>query len=630
MASKDIDLSSYDFCGWASRNDLKCSDGRTIRRDAFKDNDGQIVPLVWNHQHNEPTNVLGHALLLNKPEGIFTYGKFNDTDSGRDAKILVTHGDVDKLSIYANKLKQNGGDVYHGNIREVSLVLAGANPGAYITSVMAHSADNDGEDEELEICCGEEIELLQHSESEDDNEEEKDSMAEKNLEHADGKEKTVQDVVDTMTEEQKNVMYALIGMALEDKEAAAKHSDDDDGNDDDNNDEIETDEEEDEEMKHNVFDNDQRSGGVNVLTDEDIKVIFADAKRLGSLKESVLAHAEDIIGLQHDDTNDDAPTYGIANIEEVLFPDAKYVYQDPAIIKRDDSWVSKVLNGAHHSPFSRTKSRYADLTADAARAKGYIKGTEKLEEVFPMFKRSTPPTTIYKKQKMDRDDLIDITDFNVVGFLKQEMRMMLNEEIARAVLVGDGRTFGVDDDAINPACIRPIFTDTANNLYAFSVDVDVANNADEDTVAKTFIRTVIKNRKNYKGTGTPTLFTTDDVLTDMLLLEDGFGHALYESVDKLATKLRVKEIVTVPVMENLTDANSKPLMGIIVNMADYVIGADKGGQVATFEDFDIDFNQEKYLIETRCSGALVQPKSAMVLVLDRAAAAAGGDTGSGD
>ena len=368
MASKDIDFSSYDFCGWASRNDLKCSDGRTIRRDAFKDNDGQIVPLVWNHQHNEPTNVLGHALLLNRPEGMYTYGKFNDTETGQNAKILVMHGDVDKLSIYANKLKQNGGDVYHGNIREVSLVLAGANPGAYIETVMAHS-DDANDEEELVICCGETIDL-QHSEPEDNKEEEKDTMAENNIEHADDKEKTVQDVVDSMSEEQKNVMYALIGMAIEETKAAAKHSDDD--NDDNDNDEIKTDEEEDEEMKHNVFDNDQRSGGVNVLTDEDKKVIFADAKRLGSLKESVLAHAEDIIGLKHDDEAADEPTYGIANIEEVLFPDAKYVYQDPAIVKRDDSWVNKVLNGAHHSPFSRIKSRYADLTADAARAKVYI------------------------------------------------------------------------------------------------------------------------------------------------------------------------------------------------------------------------------------------------------------------
>ena len=583
-------MGNYDFCGWATRNDLKCSDGRIIRKDAFKANDGAKVPLVWNHQHSDPDEVLGHAILENRDEGVYAYCTFNESESGQTAKLLVQHGDVDALSIFANQLKQQGPNVIHGNIREVSLVLAGANPGAFIESIIQHGEESD---EEGIIYTGENI-TLSHagcgSSSSDD------KKKKKELEHAkeneDGEEdskmaeggKTVAEVFESLNEEQKNVVYALIGQALEGKD-------------------IESDEE-DEKMKHNVFDNDKNQD--EVLSHDAMETIIADGKRYGSLKESFLAHAQE---------------YGIESID-YLFPEAKNLNNPPDFIKREMGWVSKVMNGVHHTPFSRIKSMFADITEDEARAKGYIKGKLKKEEVFSLLKRTTTPTTIYKKQKLDRDDAIDITDFDVVAWLKSEMRMMLNEEIARAILVGDGR-LASSDDKINESNIRPIWKD--EDLYNIKATIDVAASATPDQKAKAFIRAVIKSRKNYRGSGNPALFTTEDVLTDCLLLEDNQGRVIYDTEEKLRTALRVREIITVPVMEGLTRTDDQSetleLMGIIVNLADYNVGADKGGAVSMFDDFDIDYNQQKYLIETRCSGALIKPFSAITLEMKVSAGA---------
>ena len=586
-------MENFDFSGWATRNDLKCSDGRIIRKDAFKSNDGQKVPLVWNHQHTDPNEVLGHAILENRNEGVYAYCKFNETESGQTAKLLVQHGDVNALSIYANQLKQHGPNVMHGNIRELSLVLAGANPGAFIESIIKHGEESDeegiiytGENISLKHTgCGElsdkpaEDETLKHAD--EANEKKEDSkMAEepKKTETNDG-EKTVKDVIDSMSEEQKTVMYALVGQAYEE---AGKGEKSEGGN---------------EEMKHNVFDNDTENQE-NVLSHDAMETIIADGKRYGSLKESFLAHADE---------------YGITNID-YLFPEAKSLNTPPDFIKREMGWVQKVMGGVHHTPFSRIKSMFADITEDEARAKGYIKGKLKKEEVFSLLKRTTTPTTIYKKQKLDRDDVIDITDFDVVAWLKSEMRMMLDEEIARAILVGDGR-LASSDDKINESNIRPIWKDEDLYNIKSTIEVDAAANADQK--AKAFIRACIKSRKNYKGSGTPTLYTTEDVLTDCLLLEDLNGRIIYDTEEKLRTALRVSSIVTVPVMEGLKrddgDGNSLDLMGIIVNLADYNVGADKGGAINMFDDFDIDYNQQKYLIETRCSGALIKPFSAITL-----------------
>lgn len=581
----------YDFSGWATRNNIRCSDGRTILKDAFKQHDGQTVPLVWNHQHNESANVLGHAVLENRDEGVYAYCTFNDTEAGKNAKLLVEHGDVTALSIYANQLKQKGSNVMHGTIREVSLVLAGANPGAFIDSVIRH-----GEfcDDEAVIYTGEEL-ILQHADDPSDKADKKDKKGD---DEVDNNEKTIQDVFDTLNEEQKNVVYALIGQALEDKEMAQSAIEENENN-------IEEDGGE-QEMKHNVFEGRETENN-NVLSHDAMDTILKDAKRYGSLKESFLAHADD---------------YGIKDIEW-LFPDAKNVNTPPDFIKRDDSYVQKVMRGVHHVPFSRIKSMFADITADQARAKGYIKGNLKKEEVFTLLKRTTTPTTIYKKQKLDRDDVVDITDFDVVAWLKMEMRMMLDEEIARAILVGDGRSSS-DDDKINEMNIRPISRD--EDLYCVKAPVAVAAAATEDEIAKAFIRTVIKSRKEYKGSGSPTLFTTEDVITNCLLLEDKNGRVIYDTVDKLATALRVKEIVPVEVMENaktMVNKVEKPLMAIMVNLVDYYVGADKGGAINMFDDFDIDYNQQKYLMETRCSGALVKPFSAIAVALDQAAAGTG-------
>ena len=578
----------YDFSGWATKNNIRCSDGRTILRDAFKHNDGQTVPLVWNHQHNESANVLGHAVLENREEGVYAYCTFNDTEAGKNAKLLVEHGDVTALSIYANQLKQNGSNVMHGTIREVSLVLAGANPGAFIDSIIRH-----GEfcEDEAVIYTGENL-SLEHADQKPSDKEDKAGEDDKGDGKVEGnKQKTIKDVVDSMSEEQKNVLYALVGQALEGKEMAQSAIEE--------NNNIEDGGEQ--EMKHNVFEG-RETDKKDVLSHDAMETIFKDAKRYGSLKESFLAHADQ---------------YGIKDIEW-LFPDAKNVNMPPDFIKRDDSYVQKVMRGVHHVPFSRIKSMHADITADQARAKGYIKGKLKKEEVFTLLKRTTTPTTIYKKQKLDRDDVVDITDFDVVAWLKMEMRMMLDEEIARAILVGDGR-LSSDDDKINEMCIRPIATDA--DLYCVKAKVSVAAAATEDEIAKAFIRTVIKSRKEYKGSGSPTLFTTEDVLTNCLLLEDKNGRIIYDTVEKLATALRVKEIVTVEVMEGAktkVEEQEKPLMALMVNLVDYYVGADKGGAVNMFDDFDIDYNQQKYLMETRCSGALVKPYSAIAVALDKA------------
>ena len=648
----------YDFSGWATRNGLKCSDGRTIMRDAFKDNDGQTVPLVWNHQHNEPYNVLGHALLENRNEGVYTYCSFNDTEQGNNARELVEHGDVSALSIYANKLKQNGGNVLHGAIREVSLVLAGANPGAFIDNVLTHGEEAD---DAAVIYTGENIELA----------------------HADGDERTVGDVLDSMTEEQRNVVFALIARiagesnddeemehsdvydrldgvleSLSDDQAETilpildflssdemSHADDDfdidddtveevfdslndeqkevifkvidDLTEDDDDDDYEEDyddydEEDSEDMKHNVFDNDRDTR--NTLSHADMQVILADAKRCGSLRDAVLQHMEDGV-LSHaiDTTGMTTATgkqqYGF-NDPDMLFPDYKSLNNPPEWIKRDTTWVATVMNGVHHTPFSRIKSMYANITEDEARAKGYLKGHQKKEEVFTTLKRTTDPQTVYKKQKLDRDDIIDITDFDVVAWIKAEMRVMLDEEIARAILIGDGRPSD-SEDKIQEAHVRPIATDVP--LFNIKVNVDESGAATSSDKAKLFIDSVIRARKNYKGSGNPTLFTTEDQLTECLLIEDGIGHKLYKSEAELATTLRVSRIVTVEVMEG-QKVDGKDLMGIIVNLADYNVGADKGGAISMFDDFDIDYNQQKYLIETRLSGALTKPYSAMTIL----------------
>ena len=588
----------YDFSGYATRNDLKCSDGRTIRAGAFKECDGKVVPLVWQHQHGDPMNVLGHALLKGVGDGVRAYCTFNESDPAKQAKTLVLHGDVNQLSIYANNLVQKNGDVLHGAIREVSLVIAGANPGAMIDDIsMAHGEDGSSTEAVIyndDYIDGFDVEF-EHSDIKTEEPEEK---PEEVIEHADDKqeekemaeesgtkEKTVQDVIDTMTEEQKKVMMYLVGVAAEKGGA-----------------EEETENEGEKEMKHNVFENENEYNGSAdqaELTHSQIETIITDGKKFGSLRDSFIAHADE---------------YGIKDIDW-LFPEAKTFQDKPEFISRKMEWVSTVMSGVHKSPFSRIKSMFADITEDEARAKGYIKGNLKKEEVFSLLKRTTTPTTIYKKQKLDRDDIIDITDFDVVAWIKAEMRVMLDEEIARAILVGDGR-LASDDDKINEDNIRPIWKEA--DLFCIKKEVAIGEN--DDATAKNFIRAVIKARKDYRGSGNPVLFTTEDFLTDMLLLEDSIGHALYETETQLATKLRVSKIVTVPVMENLTrqvtknnQAYTNTLMGIVVNLNDYNVGADKGGAISMFDDFDIDYNQQKYLIETRASGALTKPFSAIVL-----------------
>lgn len=552
----------YDFSGWATKNNLKCSDGLTIGKDAFIENSGRTVPLLWNHEHNDPNNVLGHAVLENREDGVYAYGIFNDTQTAQNAKNMVSHGDIVALSIYANQLKKEGSYVKHGQIREVSLVLAGANPGAFIDDVISHGMTVD---DEAVIFTGESIELF-HAEKQKE-----EGIKVSKVETKPEDERTIQEVFDTFSDEQKDVVYSIVGAAVEESKNEDKGGDN---------------------VKHNVFNNQEDNQNEGILSHSEIKAVFDDGKRYGSLKDSVLAH-------------------GIDNID-YLFPDAQLVNDTPGFIKRPDGWVDNVLSGVHHTPFSRIKSMFANITEDDARAKGYIKGNLKKDEVFSLLKRTTTPTTIYKKQKLDRDDVVDITSFDVVAWLKTEMRMMLNEEIARAALVGDGR-LSSSDDKINEANIRPIWTD--ESLFTIKARYSVKNLA-EDDAAREFIRKAIKSRKDYRGSGEPTLYTTEDVLTSMLLIEDSTGRVIYDSVEKLKSTLRVKNIVAVPVMEGLkrTDASVLyNLQGIIVNLSDYNIGADKGGAVNMFDDFDIDYNAQKYLIETRCSGALVTPYSAIAI-----------------
>ena len=603
----------YDFSGWVTKNDVRCSDGRVIRHNAFADQNGATVPLVWMHQHNSPDNVLGSVLLQNRPEGVYGYGSLNGTESANTARLLLKHDDITAMSIYANNLTSKGSDVIHGTIREVSLVLAGANPEARIEEVLVHGDDSDidgfifynAEDDTFmhsaEGVAFEEIESegktddsIMHA----DDKKEGDDVPETNNKTNSGKERTVKDVIDSMNEEQRTVLYALVGEAMDSKKSGSSKNDDNDDNEGGNS------------VKHNVFDNDYITDDADeALVHDAMTSIINDAKAGYSMKRvfnDYVENSENGEAIAH------AATYGVDPVD-YLFPDAKAMTRTPEFIKRDTGWVSQLMSKVHHTPFSRIKSVFADITADEARARGYMKGKLKKEEVFTLLKRTTTPTTIYKKQKMDRDDVVDITDFDVIAWLKGEMRMMLDEEIARAVLVGDGRPTS-DDDHISEEHIRPIWKDA--ELYTINSVIELEGTETEDDIAKTFIRTAIKARKDYKGSGNPILFTTEDFLTDMLLLEDKIGHPLYDSVEKLATKLRVSKIVTVEVMEDLTrsvDAKTRTLMGIIVNPADYNIGADRGGAVNMFDDFDIDYNQQKYLIETRCSGALIKPYSAIAI-----------------
>lgn len=644
----------FDCSGWATRANMLCSDGRTIRKNAFEDCDGKTVPVVWNHEHNDPNAVLGHALLENRDDGVYAFITFNETDAGQNAKLLVQHKDVDRLSIYANKLKQMGGDVIHGIIREVSLVLAGANPGAVIDTVMAHGEDSE---EEGIIYSGEFIENVEplfHADKEEKGDPE---MAEETKkQEADNGGKTIADVYNAMTDEQKKAVQAMIGMAIEDtkkdggkaasddekKTEEVKHSDDssdetkgnekkektvadvfatftdeqkkvvyaligqaledagvdvDDKDDEDAKHSAFDDDEEyeggNDTMKHNVFDQETNTENQEVLSHSEMVEIFDEAKRNGSLADTVLQH-------------------GITDIN-YLFPDAKTIDNVPGFIKREDDWVAGVMAGVHKTPMSRIKSIFANITADEARARGYIKGKQKIDEVFSLLKRTTTPTTIYKKQKLDRDDVIDITDFDVVAWLKTEMRMMLDEEIARAILVGDGRSSS-DESKINEQNIRPIWTD--DDVYTVKSEIAITKSTTADEKAKAFIKACVKSRKNYKGSGNPTMYMSEDMLTDCLLLEDVNGRVIYDTVEKLATTLRVSKIVTVPVMEGLKrvkGADTHFLGGIYVNLNDYNLGADKGGAVNMFDDFDIDYNAQKYLIETRCSGAMIKPYGAVAI-----------------
>lgn len=626
---------SYDCSGWATKANMLCSDGRTIRKNAFEECDGKTVPVVWNHEHNDPNAVLGHAVLENRDNGVYAYISFNNTEAGQNAKTLVQHKDIDRLSIWANKLKQMGGDVIHGVIREVSLVLAGANPGAVIDSVMAHG---DGSEEEAIIRCGEYIDFddeLTHSdegkkgetEVGTDNKEQK--PAAKN---DDGK--TVADVFNTLTEEQKTVVYAMIGQALEEAGVNAddegktevKHAaSEDDSSDSDetvadvfntltdkqktvvyamigqaledagvDTDDVEHSEEgETDFMKCNVFDKETNTQDQEILTHSEFQEIIGEARRRGSLKDAFLEH-------------------GITDID-TLFPDAQTIDKTPGFIQRDNGWVAGVMAAVHKTPFSRVKSIFADITEDEARAKGYIKGKQKKDEVFKMLKRVTTPVTVYKKQSLDRDDMLDITDFDMIPWLKGEMRMMLDEELARAFLFGDGRSTSAEDK-INEQNIRPVWTD--DDVYTVKSEITITKATTAEDKARAFIKACIKSRKEYKGSGNPTMYMSEDMLTDCLLLEDQNKRVIYDTVEKLATRLRVNKIVPVPVMEGLSrikGANTHFLAGLYVNLTDYNVGTDRGGDVTMFDDFDIDFNKQKYLIETRCSGAMCKPYGAVAI-----------------
>ncbi len=609
---------AWDFSGWATRFDRLCSDGRTIRDGAFDDDDGLEVPLVWQHNHNSPDMVLGHALLEKRPgEGMYAYCSFNNTELAQAARENVRHGDITSLSIHANKLKQsNRGDVLHGRIREVSLVMTGANPDAKIdVPVILHSGDMDDSDEAI-IFSGEDLVDIGLEHAEEDK--------------ASG-EKSVDEVWKTLNDEQKRMCLTMLMMAFQDEEV--EHSDEDD-DEEENADETLNHSADDDyyeggnDMRRNVFEEQGSARPTYELTHSDFEAIVKGAGSFGgSLRDSFrsfvddkmdeLSHSADVV------IGDGEATYGVADIDW-LFPEPKLLNNPPDWIKRDTDWVTQVMSTVKHSPFSRIKSQFADITADAARAKGYTKGHKKVEEVFSLMKRTTTPTTVYKKQKLDRDDRIDITDFDIVAWLKSEMRLMLDEELARAFLVGDGRDpITQADDKINEDNIRPVWTD--DELFTIHYTMEEAADVDEDTLANDLIRAAIKSRKDYKGSGSPVMYIPESKIIDMLLLEDGIGNRKYKTREELATACGVSRIVPVPVMEGLSrtvtvdgQEQTNELVCIIVNMADYNVGADKGGAVSMFEDFDIDYNQEKYLIETRCSGALVKPKSAIAIELHKA------------
>lgn len=648
----------YDFAGWATKNNIRCSDGRTIMHGAFSADNGKRVPLVWNHQHDNVRNVLGHADLEERPEGVYAYCSFNNTEHGQDAKDCVKHGDIVALSIYANQLKQNGANVIHGAIREVSLVLAGANRGAVIDSVLEHGELSDDSAEISFVGYGD-IELhhsdldeqdddYEDEELDDYQEDEDDEEDEENLQHADNGEakkeekeddgETVADVMNTLTDKQRKAVAIIIEQAIADSKGdnSMSHADGDAQNDAENDDETvedvyntlnekqkkvvnfligealkNKDSEGGSEMKHNVFEGSENVQ--NTISHAEIHEICRVGKQMGSLKAAVDQAYEEGV-LEHAEGD-----YGINNID-YLFPDAKAMTTEPELIKRDMGWVDDVFNGVHRTPFKRVKSVFADITEDEARAKGYIKGKFKKEEVFTLLKRTTDPQTIYKKQKLDKDDLEDLEDnFNVLPWIKNEMNMMFREEVARAILIGDGRPSS-SDDKIQENHIRPIYND--EDLFTVKVPVSVKSGATEDDIARALIKAMVKARKQYKGTGNPTFFTTEDYLTDCLLIENTLGERLYKSEAEVATAMRASKITTVEPMENKTisitnegRSTSYPLMGVLVNLTDYNVGAKNGGKTDFFEDFDIDFNQQKYLYEARMSGALKKPFSAISFYL---------------
>ena len=601
----------YDFCGWATVNDLLCADGRTIRHNAFADDDGKTVPLVWNHMHNSVNNVLGKALLKNEKRGVRAYCTFNDTVEGQNAKLVVQHGDIFGLSIYANHLQQIGDDVMHGVIREVSMVLASANPGALIDPVLEHGEESDEQAIIYNDMGG--IEMY-HADDDEGEEEEKPEKSEE-PKKKEG-EKSYEEIIETMNPEQKDCLYALLNAALDDGEEEEKPEPKDDKETKDETPIKHSDTEEDI-MKKNVFDT-ETENRQNYISHSDMTALLKDAKRCGTLSEAVKAkYGEDALvhglptpipteGMDGPSQTTASQTYGFRD-PDMLFPEYKSLNNPPEWIKRNTDWVGVILNGAKHTPFSRIKSMFADLTEDEARARGYIKGHLKKEQVFTLLKRTTDPQTIYKKQKIDRDDVIDITDFDVVAWIRGEMRGQLDEEIARAALLGDGR-LGSSDDKISEDHIRPVVTD----VDLFNVKATVPAGKNDQETAKNLITTELRARIQYKGSGNPILFTTEEWLTNMLLIEDGIGHFMYKSEAELATTLRVSRIVTVEVMEGV-QVGGKDLLGIVLNPSDYTFGADKGGAVSLFDDFDIDYNRMKYLIETRCSGALTKPFSAITL-----------------
>lgn len=604
---------SYDFSGWATKNDLKCADGLVIRKDAFKSQNGCVVPLIWNHQHNSPSAVLGHALLTNKDDGVWAECEFNNSPKAQEAKEGIMHGDITHLSIWANNLQQIGNDIMHGVIREVSLVLAGANPGARIESVITHGMSIDEGEDEAIIYTNDTI-CISHAIEDKPEDDDKKKEPEKKEEPKDGEGKSVKEVIDTMNDDQKKAMAIVVGQAIKDAKGEDKKEVENEGG---------------SEMKHSAFEgnNNQR----RFISHSDMETVINYAKEIGSMKKAVdyhiqngvLAHSIDTTGM---DTATGKQTYGF-NDPSMLFPDYKSLNNPPEWISRNMDWVNKVMSKVHHTPFSRIKSVYADITEDEARAKGYIKGKQKKDEVFSTLKRTTSPQTVYKRQKMDRDDIIDITDFDVIAWIKAEMRVMLDEELARAFLIGDGRPAD-SEDKIHEINIRPVVKDVP--LFNTIIKVTVPSDADEEFIAKATIKAIIRGRKKYKGSGKPDFWTNDDVITEMLLLEDAIGHSVYKTESELSTKLRVNEIIPVELMEGQTvtvndetGSHEYPLIGTIVNMDDYNVGADKGGQVEMFDDFDINFNQFIYLIETRCSGALIKPFSALTIVLDKGGVASG-------